>query len=66
MSGSSCENCAFRAKYDNNPKSFLGKLWRWHINWCPGWKAYMKSLPDEKRTVIAEKYNLKKYMQPST
>ena len=34
---------------DNNPKSFLGRIWRWHTTWCPGWKAYMKSLPDEER-----------------
>ena len=54
-----CENCAFRAKYDNNPKSFLGKLWRWHINWCPGWKAYMESVDEEKQNQLKETYKLK-------
>ena len=49
MDDNKCENCGFRAKYDNNPKSFLGKLWRWHATWCPGWKAYMKSLSDNER-----------------
>ena len=30
-----CENCKFRAHYDKNPKSALGRFWRWHINFCP-------------------------------
>lgn len=63
MADQNCENCGFRAKYDNMPKSFLGRLWRWHINWCPGWKTYMKSLSNEKRIELAEKYNLIKYKQ---
>ena len=48
--------CAFRAKYDERPKSFLGRLWLWHTNFCPGWKAYMKSLLDYVKKVIIEKY----------
>lgn len=60
MAEQNCENCGFRAKYDNKPKSFLGRLWRWHINWCPGWKKYMNSLPDDKKARLTEKYNLKK------
>lgn len=62
MAESNCNNCTFRAKYDNKPKSFLGKLWRWHANWCPGWKQYMKSLDAEKREEIAQNYNMKKYL----
>jgi hypothetical protein len=61
MADQSCENCGFRAKYDNNPKSFLGRLWRWHAKWCPGWKKYMMSLSQDERVGLAEKYNLKKY-----
>ena len=61
MAGKSCENCSFRARYDNDPKSLLGRIWRWHANWCPGWKAYMKSLPDEERIGLADKYDMKKY-----
>jgi len=57
----SCNKCSFRAKYDNNPQSFLGRLWRWHIKYCPGWKRYIKSLPDEERVKIAEKYDMEKY-----
>ncbi len=57
-----CEQCAFRARYDRNPRSFLGRLWRWHANWCPGWKGYMNSLPEDERTKLAEKYDLKRYL----
>jgi hypothetical protein len=62
MAESNCGNCAFRAKYDNNPKSFLGRIWRWHANWCPGWKTYMNSLGDADRMEVAKKYNMKKYL----
>jgi hypothetical protein len=62
MSDQNCEKCTFRAKYDNNPKSFLGRLWRWHASWCPGWKLYIKSLSDEERITTAQKYEMKKYM----
>ena len=62
MADHNCENCTFRAKYDNRPKSFLGRLWKWHAGWCPGWKSYMMSLSQEKRIVLAEKYGLKKYL----
>jgi hypothetical protein len=55
-----CESCSFRAKYDKNPRSLLGRLWRWHVNWCPRWKSYMRSLPDQEREQVAEQYGLKK------
>ena len=54
---SNCENCKFRAKYDNNARSILGRIWKWHIGWCPGWKAYLKSLPVEKRKKLREQYS---------
>ena len=57
-----CPDCKWRAKYDTNPTSFLGRLWRWHAGFCPGWKMYVNSLPDEERIELAKKYNLKKYM----
>jgi hypothetical protein len=63
MSANNCENCAFRAKYDKAPKSFLGRLWHWHAGWCPGWKAYMLSLTKDERTALAEKYQIKKFLQ---
>ena len=55
-----CANCKLRAKYDNAPKSLAGRFWRWHINFCSGWKGYMASLPEEEREAMREKYNLKK------
>lgn len=62
MEAKSCENCTMRIKYDEKPKSFAGRFWRWHINFCPGWKAYMNSVSAEERQQIAEKYNQKKFM----
>jgi hypothetical protein len=47
-----------RGQYDKKPTSILGRLWRWHINWCPGWKGYMKSLDDESKAAVTEKYGL--------
>ena len=51
-----CETCKLRAKYDKNPKSLIGRFWKWHIGWCPGWKSYLKSLSDEERTKIKTRY----------
>ncbi len=41
---SGCHNCPMRARAQANPKSLFARLWRWHITWCPGWKAYLKEL----------------------
>jgi hypothetical protein len=57
MSEPGCATCAWRAKYDQKPKSFAGRLWRWHANFCPGWRAFMKSLPDEAKRAYVERYN---------
>ncbi len=59
MSEMKCSSCGFRAKYDANPKSILGRLWRWHAGWCPGWKAYVKSLPEKEKKGLIQKYGLK-------
>lgn len=56
-----CENCPMRAKYDKNPKSIGGRIWRWHINFCPGWKAYFKAQTPEKKDEIRKNYNFNKY-----
>ena len=64
MADHNCEKCGFRAKYDRNPKSLLGRIWRWHAGWCPGWNAYMRSLDAEKRIELANKYQLKKFNKP--
>jgi hypothetical protein len=51
-----CSHCSFRARYDAKPESFLGRLWRWHANFCPGWNSYMKSLPGEEKKALVEAY----------
>ncbi len=61
MATHKCTNCSIRNNYDQNPKSFLGRLWHWHARWCPGWKKYMLSLPVPERIAMARKYKLKKY-----
>ena len=60
MAESNCADCTLRAKYDEKPKSFAGRFWRWHINWCPGWKGYMKSLDEEQRAELKQQYHLNK------
>jgi len=57
MAEQRCGSCSFRAIYDRKPKSILGRIWRWHMNWCPGWKSYLKSLPEEERADIISRYN---------
>ena len=52
-----CEQCSFRARYDKNPRSILGRIWKWHIGWCPGWKSYIKSLPDEEQKEVLKRYS---------
>jgi len=59
MAEQNCANCGLRAKHDENPKSLLGRFWRWHINWCPGWKGYLTALPQAERVELAQKYNMK-------
>jgi hypothetical protein len=61
MAQAGCATCKFREKYDRDPKSFLGRLWRWHAGWCPGFRSYVRSLPDGERWKLAETYNLQKY-----
>lgn len=55
-----CVDCKLRAYYDKNPKSLLGRFWRWHINFCPGWKGFMASLSDDERNALKEKYGWNK------
>jgi len=51
-----CEKCSFRARYDRHPRSLLGRLWKWHTGWCPGWKSYLRSLPEDEREKTRRKY----------
>ena len=54
MADESCASCSFRGRYEKNPRSLLGRLWRWHTKWCPGWKSYVASLSDEERAALLE------------
>lgn len=63
MAEHNCQDCGFRKKYDSNPRSFLGRLWRWHAGWCPGWNGYLKSLPAEDRKALAQQYGPRKYLK---
>lgn len=56
-----CEHCRFRAYHDRQPASLFGRFWRWHINFCPGWKAYFTSLPDDQKAALRDKYSFQKY-----
>lgn len=55
-----CDKCGFKAKFDNDPSSFIGRIWRWHIAWCPGWKKYMDSLPEDEQLGFVDKYGIKR------
>jgi hypothetical protein len=44
-----CATCKMRARYERNPRSLLGRFWLWHTRWCPGWKAYVATLPESER-----------------
>ena len=61
MAEQNCENCVLRAKHEANPKSLAGRFWRWHINFCPGWKKYFTALPVDEKMALREKYNFMKY-----
>ena len=39
-----CETCGLRKRAEANPKTLIARLWRWHTNWCPGWKSYQAEL----------------------
>ena len=58
MSDTGCDRCNWRKKYDESPRSILGRLWRWHTGWCPGWRDYLRSLPADERSAILERYGM--------
>lgn len=47
-----CEECPIRAKYDRNPKALMGRFWRWHIDFCPEWKSYMRAVDEKTRRAM--------------
>ncbi len=54
-----CTDCKMRRKYEENPESLISRFWHWHTRFCPGWKAYMKSLTPEEQEEMKIKYHLK-------
>ena len=38
----------------------MGRFWRWHINFCPGWKNYFTSQAPAKQAELREKYQFTK------
>ena len=56
-----CANCSMRRKYESNPKSLIGRFWRWHINFCPGWKQYFAALPEDAKEDLRTRYGFHKY-----
>jgi hypothetical protein len=49
-----------RAHYDSKPGSILGRIWKWHISWCPGWKSYLRSLPEDRKIAVMNMYGSRK------
>jgi hypothetical protein len=47
-----CETCFMRKHYEKNPRSLLGRIWRWHTGFCPGWRGYLKGLTPEARAEL--------------
>lgn len=47
----------------NNEENYVkaGNFWRWHINFCPGWKGNFSHQDEETKAALREKYNFQKY-----
>ena len=60
MKESKCASCSMKSRYDKKPDSIISKIWKWHLTWCPGWRAYLKSLPENEKNEIIKKYGSKK------
>ena len=43
----SCRRCRIKAYAERRPGSLIARIWRWHTGWCPGWKAYQRSLAEQ-------------------
>ncbi len=56
-----CDKCPLRGAYGK--KTIIGRLWRWHINFCPGWRKYYKSLNDQEREAIKRDYDFERCSQ---
>lgn len=54
-----CADCKMRRRYDERPTSFVARFWHWHTGFCPGWKAYIKSLTPNEQALMKQRYRLK-------
>ncbi len=57
--------CQHSGKSSNCPVSWpasycFGRFWRWHINFCPGWKKYFASLDEAGKDELRQKLPKKK------
>ncbi len=48
-----CETCRLRKLAERKPQSLIARIWRWHTGWCPGWKAYQRSLEEAEKKSAA-------------
>ncbi len=55
MGEAGCAKCRIHRYYERKPKSLLGRVWKWHTGWCPGWKKHLKSLSDEDRAALVKR-----------
>lgn len=60
MAAAGCATCPMRARYDDRPRSLLGRLWRWHAGWCPGFGRYLASLPADERAALITRCGLER------
>jgi len=60
MPAPGCEACPMRTRYDANPRSLLGRMWRWHAGWCPGFRQYLSTLPAHERTTLIARFGLER------
>ncbi len=51
-----CADCPMRKRYDADPTALVSRIWKWHIQYCPGWESYLSSLPIGERKKIGERY----------
>ncbi|MFH1748550.1 MAG: hypothetical protein ABIG44_16065 [Planctomycetota bacterium] len=54
MKKHSCENCRLHGYARRKPDSLIARIWRWHTRWCPGWKAYQRTLAESEQQTPQE------------
>ena len=53
-----CATCSIRRRAEATPDSIMARVWKWHTNWCPGWKAYQKALAETEGEVVQVMANM--------